>query len=275
MFTILIVDDDLVNCKILEKIFNNDKTIIANSGYEALSILEKEIPDIILLDIMMPGINGLETAKKIFENYNTYNIPIIFISASNNQETILECFRIGAVDFIKKPYEMEEVIARVESHVKMSIKVKAKSDLINYDILTGALNRRVMEETLEYNLELLKRNKDCFSLCYLDLDKFKELNDTYGHKAGDVELINVVNSINGMIRKTDLLFRLGGDEFLIFFNNTTEEQAHTAIGRIKKSKVFSLDFSYGIIQVSNGNQTVDEIIRLADSEMYKDKKNKK
>ena len=277
MYSVLIVDDEKINCSILKNTFelSNAEVITVFSGYEALEILENKIPDVILMDINMPGIDGIETAEKIFEQYNIHNIPIIFISALDDQETILKCFRVGATDFIKKPFDIHEVLARVESHVKTSRKLKSKFDEILIDQLTGAYNRKAMKDTLEYNLELLKRNNGVFSLCYIDLDKFKELNDTYGHKAGDAELIKVADTFKNAIRKTDLFFRVGGDEFLTFFNSTEAEQVEIAINRIKGLNSFSLDFSYGIVQINNGNYSIDEICHLADIEMYKNKKEKK
>ena len=274
---ILIVDDNSTALEITKTMIeaNNMSTLVANSGYRALSILENEIPDLILLDINMPKISGIETAIKIRENYNIYNIPIIFVSSENDSETIAKCFEIGAFDYIRKPYDAIETMARIKAHISISKRLQSKSDSIYQDLLTSALNRRAMGEILKYNLDLIQRNGGHFSLCFIDLDKFKELNDTYGHDAGDLALTNIAETIRGSIRKTDLLFRYGGDEFLIFFNGANESQAEMVIKRIKDKKDFTLDFSYGITQVNDGNHTVCEIIQLCDNKMYEDKKSKK
>nr|WP_240192132.1 diguanylate cyclase [Desulforhopalus vacuolatus] len=215
--SILIVDDERHNIKVLSELLRKDyKIMAAKNGEQALkAVLGDNPPDLILLDIMMPGINGYEVCRKLKENDHSMHIPIIFVSALGSSDDESLGFELGAVDYITKPFKPVIVKARVRTHIQL----KQKSDLLermaSIDGLTEIPNRRSFDETLEKEIRRSARNKMILSLILMDIDFFKKYNDQYGHAEGDDCLRRVAKAIDGcMQRATDFAARYGGKSLL-------------------------------------------------------------
>ncbi len=246
--TILIVDDERFFCNLLEHILANKyHTIIAKNASEAIDTLTKHHIDLILLDIVMPDMDGYEVCKKIKETEPYCLIPIIFLTVKNETEDEIYGFQLGAIDYITKPISPPVVEARVATHcalakanrqliqhateleqlvaqrtIELTREIAEKQKayeklhyLANYDQLTQLPNRNLFNERLAYSYKLAKRNNTSFSLLLIDLDRFKTVNDTLGHHIGDLLLEQVGRRLSDSLRGVDTVARLGGDEFTV------------------------------------------------------------
>ena len=257
---ILIVDDTRSNLISLEAILEggNLEIFTASSGNEALKILLKRKIDIVLLDIQMPEMNGFEVAEIMRENNRTKDIPIIFITAINKEEEyIFKGYKLGAVDYLYKPISNEILKSKVKVFVKLNeqtkiIEEKAKAleekivqlemvekklnYLIRIDELTGVFNRRAFEEMFELEWSRTIRSNGNFSALMIDIDNFKNFNDTYGHLQGDKCLKDIAKIIEKTLRRiTDEVARLGGEEFIVLLPETGIEGAKVIAEEIRKN----------------------------------------
>ncbi len=282
--TILIVDDEPNNLDVLNNCLHNAgfKVLAATNGKTAIKRVAYVKPDLILLDVNMPGIDGFETCRRLRENEITKNTPIIFVTALSDIETKLKAFRAGGVDYITKPFVEEEVLARVGVHIRLEKTLEKLEELSLKDTLTGALNRRSVYKVLAQQIEFTKKAKECFVLCYLDIDNLKKINDNYGHAEGDILINTVVSSLKNMIRASDYVFRMGGDEFLIVFPKVKLQDSQKLIERIRqnlnKQKVHDIviDFSFGFSEYCyKSDMSPKDLIEIADENMYKAKVKKK
>lgn len=222
--TILIVDDEKVSAKILKKFLaENYNVVMAENGADALQILEKREIQLVLLDIVMKGMDGYEVCRRIKENPNTKNIPIIFVTARNEYQDESKGLDMGAVDYIKKPYYLPIVKARVKTQLKLKEKNDILENLIAIDGLTGVYNRRKYDKYILENYNRMKT--ETAGLLMMDVDDFKAYNDNYGHGAGDECLIKIAATINAALSEKNILFaRYGGEEFVAFFKDITMEE---------------------------------------------------
>ena len=281
---ILIVDDNTNNLKVIGSLLKDEKyrTALSRSGEEALTYLEDNKPDLILLDIMMPGIDGIETCKRITEIEIYKDIPIIFLTALTETDYLVKAFQAGGVDYITKPFFKEEVLSRVKVHIRLKRTMDKLANMSITDEMTGVYNRRFAYQVLEKQINISVREKQDFILCYVDIDNLKRINDTFGHSSGDLLITTVVDALNSNIRVYDYLFRMGGDEFMLLFLNTTMEKAANLVKRLneelKQTEIHGIpvDFSFGFTQFDN-SKTIepDKLISMADEKMYLDKVRKK
>ena len=281
---ILVVDDNPQNLQVMGNILKEQgyKVAVAQNGLEALAFLEKKDADLILLDMMMPKMDGLETCKAIKENEKTIDIPIIFITALSDSWNKLQAFEVGGVDYITKPFMKEEVIARVNVHLRLKAAMESLRAMAVTDEMTGTYNRRHAFEVLARETGVANRLKAPFSLCFIDVDNLKKLNDNHGHEAGDLLINEVVNGLKAAIRISDYLFRMGGDEFLLLLPNTEIEAAEKLVKRVHKElskkeiEGLPIDFSYGFSMFSpDDNISAEALVQQADAAMYQQKEKKK
>ncbi|MBM3202378.1 diguanylate cyclase [Candidatus Woesearchaeota archaeon] len=232
--TILIIDDYPENIEVMGDHLAGDYEIqFALSGAEGLELVDKNTPDLILLDMMMPVMDGFEVCRRLRENPRTREIPVIFVTARNDSETESRALAAGAVDFIHKPVNPPVLRARVDTHIKLKMKLDELRNLATFDALTGLVNRRVFHERLEMEWNRAMRHHDTISLLMIDVDYFKPYNDHYGHPQGDECLARLARTIGTtVLRANELAARFGGEEFVVLMANTTLEHAARVAERI-------------------------------------------
>ncbi|OKH36879.1 GGDEF domain-containing response regulator [[Phormidium ambiguum] IAM M-71] len=327
--TILIVDDVPANLGILTDFLSeaNFEVLVAQDGESAIQKLKYAIPDLILLDIMMPGIDGFETYERLKENPLYSQIPVIFISALSETNNLVKGLSLGAVDYIIKPFQKEEVLARIRNHIELrhlsktleiknlhlleaieehaearaalrqltlelEARVKERTAELSqtlqnlyesqaqlehnafHDSLTGLQNRDWLIKRLQ---ELIATNSS-YSVLFIDLDRFKIVNDSLGHLAGDELLKSVATRIQACLKPDQTATRMGGDEFVILVEaETAIEVAQQLLEQFKLAFNFNdyevfIEASIGITSSSMGYQQPMDILRDVDIAMYKAKK---
>lgn len=278
--SVIIVDDD-------ERLLEIFKTALSLEGYQcetassaesALELINKTSFDIMLTDIRMPGIEGFELthkAKKIIPD-----MAVIIMTAYAEEFSYDNAIEAGASDFIKKPFTLNELMARIQ-HVKLQEKVRTMAVT---DELTGLYNRRGFFSLIEKLLQLCKREKKGIFMLYTDLDGLKEINDTFGHKEGDMALIDIADILRNNYRESDIIARIGGDEFVVIPIGTTEDSAKIATSRLQKNieihnseinRSYKLSLSFGIAYYDPENPcSIDELLVQGDKLMYEQKRHK-
>ncbi len=211
----LVVDDDpgsiRLVCEILKK---EGRIIFATNGRDALSQARNRLPDLVLLDAVMPGMDGFEVCAALLADPKTADIPIIFITASNDVDHEVKALSAGAADFIAKPVNPLIVTHRVRTRLTLKRQADELRRLSRFDGLTGAVNRRWFDELLEMEWVRAMRSNDFIGLLMIDVDHFKLYNDSYGHSAGDTVLKTVISAITSVVRHPpDMVARFGGEEF--------------------------------------------------------------
>lgn len=302
--SIVIVDDSPDNLRLLVGILHERgyKVRPAPNGDRALATVRKNPPDLILLDIMMPGKNGYTVCQELKADNQAKDIPVIFLSALNEVFNKVKAFKAGGVDYITKPFQVEEVLARVHTHLKLRVQQKAlelqnaelkqKNRLIQEqakkleilatrDYLTGLSNRNDFLKKSAQEEQRFNRTKRPFCLIVLDIDHFKNVNDTYGHECGDKVLIAVSRGLEKALRAQDILARWGGEEFVCLLPETGLEGIRTAAEKIRsmmevsqyrcEDVPISVTVTLGAC-VYDGSCSIDECLRRADDALYKGKK---
>lgn len=210
---ILIVDDVTTNLKLAADVLQDYYQLsMAKSGAQALEFLKKAKPDLILLDVRMPGMDGYETLEKIKSNVDTANIPVVFLTVDDQRESEIKGLKMGAMDFILKPFEPDIMLSRIEKILQIEDLRKNLSNSAKKDPLTGVWNRKFIEEDVDKYFTT--KNKGVFII--FDVDNFKTVNDRYGHMFGDSVLCKFSNILLEKIGPRDIAARMGGDEFAVF-----------------------------------------------------------
>ncbi|MBF0476727.1 MAG: diguanylate cyclase [Deltaproteobacteria bacterium] len=235
---ILVVDDNPVNIHVLAQALQAEYTVkIATDGLKAVELAHHpEKPDLILLDVMMPEMDGYEVCQRLKESKATKNIPIIFVTAKNEVGDEEHGFNLGAADYITKPFAIPIVRARVGNHIKLKLKTDLLESLASLDGLTGIYNRRRFDEALDKEWRRAARNQAPLSLIMADVDYFKLYNDLYGHGLGDECLQNMAALLTRTAtRPGDLAARYGGEEFVILLPETSPSGASKLAERFRAS----------------------------------------
>lgn len=228
--TILIVDDEKQNLKILSDLLRPDaKVVLAKDSKQALHKARSLNPDLILLDVMMPEVDGFAVMKELKHDSETSAIPVIFITGLNNVESESKGLELGACDYIYKPFHTDIVKARVHLHLKLVQQRKMLEQLANIDPLTSIANRRLFFERLEQDWQHCREYGLPLSLVMVDIDYFKQYNDTFGHAAGDRVLEDVASALGHELDGgVDLLARYGGEEFVMLLPGKNCRDANLA-----------------------------------------------
>lgn len=274
---ILIVDD---NAEVLGKTSDlltrvGYKVICISSGEEALEFLNENQVDLVLLDINMPSMNGYDVCIKIRQRYALDDLPVIFLTSREDSDSIANGFKAGASDFVSKSAVSEILLARVNVHIRLSRSLRNLRDISLTDDMTGCFNRRHGMFSLREWFSRCKRYGTQFAIIYFDLNGLKSTNDRYGHQAGDLLLRSVAKAVQGMLRETDLLFRMGGDEFMVLCPETDKKGAIVCAERMQKAvtEITIVDkqasFAYGIAHSSEDYKEMDDMLHSADVSMYK------
>lgn len=223
--TILIVDDEPANVQALGNLLKDDyRILVANSGERALAVAQgtgPSQPDLILLDIQMPNLDGYEVCRRLKQDPATNAIAIIFVTALDAISDEERGLKLGAVDYITKPFSSAIVRARINTHLQLKRKTDLLEQYAMLDGLTGIANRRLFDEALDSGIRHSQREDQPLSIIMIDVDHFKAFNDHYGHGEGDHCLREVSAAlVNAAKRPADRVCRFGGEEFVALLPNT-------------------------------------------------------
>jgi diguanylate cyclase (GGDEF)-like protein len=291
-----LVEDDAIQAaatrEILEKVGYD--VLMAGDGINAIKLVKSEKPDIILLDVILPGMDGYEICRWLKIEETTKGIPVIMLTVKKELSDKISGLQIGADDYLPKPYNELELNARIYASLRTKalqdeLKMKNRQleellDRVNYmaitDALTGLYNRRRFHDVLNSEYERAKRYSTPFSLVMIDIDYFKKINDTYGHSVGDAVLKEVSIILSSSIREIDTAARYGGEEFMLILPNTDKGNAQNLAERIRKTveqHVFRgvnnvITVSIGICGMPDAKvDNEDKLIRCADFALYRAK----
>ena len=287
---ILIVDDNKTNCEVLERRLSMSglKCRTAYDGESALDEVKKKTPDLILLDVILPDINGLELLKRFRSKHSVESLPVIMVSAFDDVDSIAKCIQLGAQDYLPKPINGTVLLAKVVSSLERKLLREREKELVNElhiqattDQLTGIANRRVIFDTLEnaVSKEKIKDYKP-FAIIVFDIDFFKNVNDTYGHAGGDEVLKSFARLLDNEISQPNQVGRIGGEEFLaiLYMDKTSLDLfAKNLIEKIQQNIVdyedtkISITASGGVAFSEESNSSSD-LVNKADKRLYKAKK---
>ncbi|MES2118604.1 MAG: diguanylate cyclase [Pseudomonadota bacterium] len=283
---ILIVDDAMENVQVLYQALRDEHEVLfALDGPTAIDIARQQMPDLILLDAVMPGMDGYAVCAALRATPEVQDIPIIFVTALSQPEDETRALEAGAVDFISKPFNVAVVRARVRTQLTVKRQADAMRELTLTDALTGVANRRHFNDTLELEWRRCARSGLPLSAIMIDIDHFKRYNDAYGHQAGDLCLQKVAAAMKRCAaRPQDLLARYGGEEFILLLPQESLAGA-TAVARRILDEVDLLSLPHeasptsSVVSVSMGVATVQpgeagdtsSLIRSADEQLYRAK----
>ncbi len=301
---VLIVDDNPQNLQFLAEILDNKgyEPAVALNGREALEFIrEREAIDAVLLDVMMPEMDGYATCREIRKMRSKDELPVIFLTALSDRKDIYRGFESGGVDYITKPFDSEELLHRLAIHIQLSHATlelkKTNSELeeknrqlqrlqqnlelqASTDPLTETLNRRSMRVKIDEEISRSARYQQHFSLIFLDIDHFKGINDKYGHDKGDLALVQVAEILRSGIRGGDAVSRWGGEEFLVLLLNSDLDGAKQFGERLMDdlrnhpwseiSEGYQLTVTAGVVAHKEG-ESFESLIKRADTAMYRGK----
>jgi two-component system, cell cycle response regulator len=279
---VLIIDDSSFALKLAKVRLSKEnlEIITATSGAEGLKLAEIEKPDLILLDVNMPGISGFDVCCKLKTNQDLCMTPVIFLTGSNDTQDKIKGLNVGAIDYVTKPFNTFELKARVNA----ALRTKRMQDLLieyaNIDPLTGMPNRRALMERLRKEWMRVQRHGGVLSFIMADIDHFKQVNDTYGHSVGDEVLQKIAETIVSQCREIDLPARYGGEEFAIVVPDESTEGAAILAERCRQAtsdirinlgdEDVQATVSFGIADIADIS-SVEALITAADSALYQAK----
>jgi diguanylate cyclase (GGDEF)-like protein len=279
---VIVADDSLISRSQITRILKTQKFIVleAANGEEALSLLKRNQDTMLLItDYKMPRMDGFELIAQVRKEYATDRLAIIGISAYGSSLVSIQFLKRGANDFVIKPFLVEELYLRVKQNIEMLEHIDAFQKLSNLDFLTQLYNRRFFFELGNKIFENAKRRNLELTTALLDIDKFKKVNDTHGHAAGDNALKHVAGLLTDNLRSGDVVARYGGEEFVILAINLDRKQTNKVFDRIRKliedqkteadGKKIALTVSIGVTtRIFN---TLEETIKRADQLLYQAK----
>jgi len=280
--SILVVDDEALYRELIADILDDEYEILfASNGMGALEIASIKVPDLILLDVMMPGIDGYEVQKRLKTDHRISETPVIFISGLGEVTAETRGLALGAVDYITKPFNSESVRARVKRQITLKLAQDKLIQLAETDGLTGLANRSHFDKMLAYECARHLRSGHELSLIMLDIDHFKSFNDTYGHVRGDECLREIAQAmVMTASRATDLVARYGGEEFVVLLPETCLKGAVIFAEKVRRC-IRNLDLphqgsSAGCVTASLGvvsgrflpGGSILDVVREADVQLY-------
>ncbi len=284
---VLIVDDSATNRQMLGDLLQADYAVLlAKDGEEGLRLAQAHQPDVVLLDVMMPGVDGYEVLRRLKEDARTSSLCVVFITAQNSPEQEERGLNEGASDYVTKPFHPTVVKARVALHMQVVRQRRMLENLANIDGLTELPNRRQFDTVFAAEWARSSRTGRPLSVAIVDVDFFKRYNDHYGHAAGDHALQLVAKSLRKRIqRPADLVARYGGEEFVVVMPDTPLEGAMEvaerlrigiqglAIAHKRSSAAICVTVSIGV--AATGPEAINSgevLMELADGRLYRAKK---
>jgi diguanylate cyclase (GGDEF)-like protein len=290
---ILVADDEPVNLALIKRRLEWEEYRVetAEDGGRAVEAARRSLPDLILLDVMMPVLDGLQACRLLKQDPATRDIPVIFLSALDDTQTKVSGLALGANDYISKPFSSEELLARVRVAIRLKRErdrlrqraeelrrsAEAASEMSMTDPLTGLLNRYGLHRALQRELAQARRYARPLSCLLLDIDFFKAVNDTYGHAAGDTALRQAARALADSVRGSDVVCRYGGEEFLVLAPETGLEGARSLAEKIRQAfsarlfgdaaHTFALTLSVGVAEL-RPDESGNDMIARADEALY-------
>lgn len=292
---LLIIDDDPMIHKIMSRILEPiGKVLSAADGHHGIELAIEQTPDLILLDMVMPNLSGQEVIQTLQSHSQTQDIPVIFVTAETNFQVEAHALELGAVDFITKPVNPLVLIARVKTHLRLRhrevelaelyLELDQKNhqleELSTHDQLTGLYNRVMLYGFIEKQFAYLIRHQAPCCLVMLDLDHFKSINDDYGHPVGDAVLAEIGKRLSDRLRKSDMAFRYGGEEFLVILPQADRQQARELFEQIRQEIQQNtiggllsgqITLSIGVTELSPEDDSPKAAINRADQALYQSK----
>ncbi len=282
---LLLVDDSPTNLRFLAHILHNmGEIFFATDGNSALKIARDKQPDLILLDVEMPGMSGYEVCKQLKLDPLLADAAVIFVTSHQSMEHEVQALEVGGVDFISKPLNPPVIRARVRTHITLKQQSDRLRRLANRDGMTGVFNRRALDEILDVEFRRHMRVGAPLGLAMLDVDFFKAYNDCYGHLQGDDCLRHIASTIVSATRRpAESVCRYGGEEFMVVLPNCNAEQTlhygnwlleqiHRLALPHQRSELGIVTISVGIAsQIPSESDSVQELIKYCDEALYKAK----
>jgi two-component system cell cycle response regulator len=290
-FRVLVADDSPVYRKLVEHALAEDSCSVsfANSGHQAIELFERENPDLVITDWMMPDITGIELCQRIRANAQSSYTYVIILTSNAEKENVVKGLSAGADDYLTKPFHRDELLARVhvgrrliDLHRQIEAKNRLLEELALTDPLTGLPNRRAIEGWSARQLSGAARHGFSLWVVLIDLDHFKSVNDTYGHDAGDTVLKKFGEVLRANTRLSDISGRIGGEEFLLVLSHADEKSALVVVERIRKhlaaerfvfdGSTIQVTASFGVAGFSGKKAPeFNQLVAQADAALYRAK----
>lgn len=280
---LLVVDDQPINIQVMHQIFATDHQVfMATSGAQALAFCRATPPDLVLLDIVMPGLDGFEVCTALKADPVTRDIPVIFVTAYTDAAQETRGLALGAVDFISKPVNPAVVRARVKTHLTLKFQSDLMHKLVFLDGLTGVFNRRYFDQQLRIEKARAVRAQSPLALIMIDVDYFKRFNDRYGHQVGDDCLRQIALILKESLRRpADLVARYGGEEFVCILPDTAfangmaiareleQNVRHAGIPHADSDAASVVTISLGLAGYAGlAMADTESLLALADAQLY-------
>lgn len=283
---VLVVEDSPLQRRVLARYLaeQNMEVITASDGLEALKIARRNPPDMVLLDLVLPGVDGFEVCRLLRDNPSTARVPIVIITSHGGREERIRGLEYGADDFLVKPVDQRELIIRTRSLLRRKQLMDSLLSEASHDHLTGLYNRRQMGEEMRRELARAKRYGYSLTVIMLDVDNFKNYNDTQGHQAGDEMLRALAELLNTSTRGADIVCRYGGEEFIIILPQTDLAGGMATAEKIRRLVAAHpfpggadqpggrLTISLGVAVYPDHGETAEELIGAADRALYRAKR---
>jgi len=278
--TILIVDDTETNIDILLELLGEEyDLLVALDGESALNIVQDEKINLILLDIMMPIMDGYSVCSILKSKESLKDIPVIFITAKTDEDSIEKAYDVGGIDYVTKPFKPRELLARIKTQLKLQKVLEHLEFVASYDEMTGIYNRR---KFFALSMERFDDAKDNLCAVMIDIDKFKRINDNFGHPVGDEVIKIVTKTISENLLNDTIFGRIGGEEFAAICHSENSQDVLENIEMIRE-KIDNLEvttpdgqsvkftISEGIAKATEDTKTLDELLKEADIALYEAK----
>jgi diguanylate cyclase (GGDEF)-like protein len=279
-YKVMIVEDSRSQAAFVERVLNNagmiTKAVI--QPMTVLQVMEKFQPEIIIMDMYMPGCNGMELAAVIRQQERYMRVPILYLSGEEDREKQLKAMSQGGDDFLTKPVDPKHLIATINNRGQ---RARALASLIVRDSLTGLYNHTYTLERLAQECTKAKQSGAALVMAIMDIDHFKQVNDTYGHPVGDRVICSLALFLKQRLRKSDTIGRYGGEEFVVILPAADEQEAFLVLDNIRESFAqlkqpagpteFNVTFSAGLVEFDGNNQ--DFLVEWADQALYQAKRN--
>ena len=286
--TILIIEDEVKTSSLWSRVLStNYECIMAKTGEEGLEAMDMGVPDLVLLDLLLPDMHGLDLLKRIKKNPIMEEISVIIVSSINDLETRVKGIDLGSDDYLVKPINALEMLARVRAAIrKTRARLKLKKTLNEVfklsitDSLTGLYNRQYFNSYLEKLMASSRRHDRPFSILFVDIDRFKSVNDKYGHLIGDSVLKNLAVIFEDNLRASDVVARFGGEEFVLLLSDTDIKGAEMLAEKLRTDvEAFGFEgldgsfitISVGLSESLDLDASVDDVVKRADDALYKAK----